>query len=486
MSHGTYLSSLSASASGRPSASSLPPHDYYHADFSNKLTCGESSSTPSLTSPTSPTSPSSSATSVTPVPKEGLSKFGSVFISALHKITAAASSGSSLDPSRHIVADISLANPTTPPPRRASINITLPLPAAPARTTTTSKAPQLNTLDITDLFPSLLPSQPLYAYRIDNMIPAPAPLALEGRLCLTDAYVFLASTDDAWTLHTWIGPHAEPDKRFCAALYAVALRAHLRSPTPICRETHGEESGTFRALFESKTLQYEEEGGAGSALCEPEEWEPGVRVYVVRGRGSGVRLCLVRPSWRELRSGRVCIVDAGSRIVQWNGNGAAGEILAKARILCAVVNSCERVGRAVVAEVDEGEEEGTILNDVMPVGEEGEEEEEEYNFADWTAVVYRVPDEGDLADIADMVVAREVDHYGFTRRILQPTDCLVLDAGTQIFLWIGRQAFSAKKLRASEILARVIRTHPRPHYLSLHRITQSHEPEPFKLFFPDW
>ncbi|KAJ1558459.1 hypothetical protein HK096_000414, partial [Nowakowskiella sp. JEL0078] len=181
----------------------------------------------------------------------------------------------------------------------------------------------------------------------------------------------------AHQLFTWIGPSAELDKRFCSAMFAVALRNYLGSSIRIERTAANEESLAFRNLFalfqpapgeeqielsefntkgpgdNSKqflALRYANvDSAAESSLSVQEndsddyddEISPrktekrSVKFYKVE-KGTNLRdikLRLCEPSSKSLDSKTVCIIDTSKEIYQWNGALAGQNLRSKCRIL---------------------------------------------------------------------------------------------------------------------------------------------------------
>ncbi|KAJ3243644.1 hypothetical protein HDU78_000257 [Chytriomyces hyalinus] len=522
MSHGTYLDSK------KPSPT-IENHEFYFADFSNKMTVAAPAPSVSL-----PLSEADIASIHSPNGAEKTRKkfahYGSVFIDALSKIKTAAAaaslSGGSADVTLTVINTEEESEDRSSGPRlqsrvsTSSIKITLPI-ENPIRIASIShkhggvrhtSAPQISSVDVSDMFPEITDGQlgeGIVIFRIDNMRPEILDEEEHGHFCVADCYVIVSTAcDDPHLRHNttveglpdemsadhlvhsiwiWIGASAEPDKRFCAAMFAVGVKNMLGVGANVKRQAEGEESQEFLDLFENRIEYHDASLAAESGLFVPEKKLHPLRLYCVHGKTAHLRMTLVNPSRSSLDSEGVFLVDYGFKILQWNGRLCNPGVKTKCRILAQVINSTDRLGKAVVSEIDEDTEDGE-LNSILPRDDDVGDACRAANLEalEWICTVYKVPNEGEPNDIHDMVVAKEVGTYGFTRRILQPNECLVLDGGSEIFLWIGKNASSYKKTRASEILARVIRIANRPPYLSLQRITQTNEPEPFKLYFADY
>ncbi|KAJ3123860.1 hypothetical protein HK098_001605 [Nowakowskiella sp. JEL0407] len=192
-----------------------------------------------------------------------------------------------------------------------------------------------------------------------------------------------ASTGSRTLCHqifTWIGPSAELDKRFCSAMYAVALRNYLGSSTRIERAALNDESLAFRKVFsqfepasggkkiesledesedemspndkDSKSvLRYVDVNAAAESSLYVQDNDSDdfdmenetskrksrrtVKLYrVVRGvAGRDIKLRLCEPAMKSLTPNSVCIIDTGKEVVQWNGGNAGLNLRSKCRIL---------------------------------------------------------------------------------------------------------------------------------------------------------
>ncbi|KAJ3229851.1 hypothetical protein HDU81_004971 [Chytriomyces hyalinus] len=519
MSHGSYLDSK------KPSPT-INNHEFYFADFSNKMTV--TAPAPSVTLPLSEADIASISPNGAEKTRKKFAHYGSVFIDALSKIKTAAAaaslSGGSADVTLTVINNEEESEDRSAGPRllsrvsTSSIKITLPI-QNPIRIASVShkqggvshtSAPQISSVDMSDMFPEITDGQlgeGIVIFRIDNMRPEVLDEEEHGHFCVADCYVIVSTTcDDPHMRHNitveglpdemsadhlvhsiwiWIGASAEPDKRFCAAMFAVGVKNMLGVGANVKRQAEGEESQEFLDLFENRIEYHDASLAAESGLFVPEKKVHPLRLYCVHGKTAHLRMTLVNPACSSLDSEGVFLVDYGFKIIQWNGRLCNPAVKTKCRILAQVINSTDRLGKAVVTEIDEDTEDGE-LDSILPRDDGVDGRAVNLEALEWICTVYKVPNEGEPNDVHDMVVAKEVGTYGFTRRILQPNECLVLDGGSEIFLWIGKKASAYKKTRASEILARVIRIANRPPYLSLQRITQSNEPEAFKLYFADY
>ncbi|KAJ3331735.1 hypothetical protein HDU76_002350 [Blyttiomyces sp. JEL0837] len=393
-------------------------------------------------------------------------------------------------------------------------------------------------VDCSHLFPDEVGQRAgLYVFLIDNMEPELIDdVSRIGKFCLADCYLILhsiAADQDTPTLTatqpsppstpstnsdpdrlqhsvwTWIGPQAEMDKRFCCAMFAVGLKNWIGTSSSVIRQSYNEESDEFLNLFNG-SIEYESDlSKAGeSGLYVPEEFKYPLRVYRLFGKPN-VRLRLCCPKWWVLDSEGVFVVDNGLEILQWNGVGSSLANRSKGRIICDSINANERVGRATIFEMDEGQEDdrlweiigkrkGTPKSETSSLSssddseDEGEEDPDETAYFNQLSMdpvkIYAVPESAsvvaDFDSRNDFLVSSTSDLL--RKAFLQKDGCFILDAGVEIFLWVGARSDASRRDAAAHLLARLVRGCKRPSWLALHRILDGQESEVFKLRFMDW
>ncbi|KAI9328082.1 hypothetical protein BDR26DRAFT_874578 [Obelidium mucronatum] len=383
----------------------------------------------------------------------------------------------------------------------SNISITVPIdalkdatPSGIAATTKkppTASAPQISNIDVRDMFPQDF----LYASKQEG-------LNSTGHFCIADCYVIISTTtDDPHLQHyntTTTTPtnQQEPDEISADHLihtiytWIVGVKNLLGIGSRVIRQAQNEESKEFIGL-EGQDLVGEEKAGiiyddesyaAESGLFIAERRMFQLRVYRVSGKPR-VRMTLVEPARKSLESCNVYLIDGGHDLIQWNGKESCLTVRTKCRMLMSIINGSDRVGKAFLLEIEEGEE-SEKLEKILPRDSVGQDDH--LNPESFVAMIYKIP-EGPIGEMNDVLIAKDENDAGFSQTILDAQECCILDAGVEIYLWIGSKATAAKKCFAPEVLARVIRSQPtRPSYLSLQRITQHNEPESFKLYFSDW
>ncbi|KAI8805423.1 hypothetical protein BJ742DRAFT_681070, partial [Cladochytrium replicatum] len=377
-------------------------------------------------------------------------------------------------------------------------------------------------VDYSELFPRILGHrQGLEIFRMEAFKPVPVSDEAFGTFCVGDCYVVLCSyydgtsdfddgfDDDAYSymddesnlshhIYTWIGSAAELDKRFCSAMYAVALRNLLGSSSRIQRETQEDESAEFKALFGGSVSHEEDTGRAAESALFVAAKRP-LRLYRVLQNRRGARdvvLRLVEPVASSLSSDTVYILDTGARdIIQWNGSAAGLNMRSKCRMLVGRMNGASSSGKTSSRslEYDEGSEPNRfwdLLQGQTPQHVETSEDDLFWDLAQRPATLYRVTSNLD-PEPQSHIIAIETDGGPASRAsspstLLDSRYCYVLDAGVEMFLWIGKDSPVSLRENVTELLARLVAIGSRPKWIALHKCVEAVEPDVFKLRFPDW
>ncbi|KAJ3027718.1 UNVERIFIED_CONTAM: hypothetical protein HDU68_003250 [Siphonaria sp. JEL0065] len=207
-----------------------------------------------------------------------------------------------------------------------------------------------------------------------------------GRFCIADCYVIISTTKDdphlqhynptrpsstkspaeldeisanhlIHTIYTWIGSLAEMDKRFCCAMFAVGVKNLLGVGPRVMRQAQGEETADFTTLFPNGEVAYDDESfAAESGLFVAERRRYQLRLYRVSGKPH-VRMSLVQ-------------------LIFFPEEGQDTETLDK-----------------------------ILLRD--SVGQE----EDSFVESDRVAIVYRVPEDGTVGDVTELVIAKDGTIY---------------------------------------------------------------------------
>ncbi|KAI8824778.1 uncharacterized protein EV422DRAFT_492631, partial [Fimicolochytrium jonesii] len=361
-------------------------------------------------------------------------------------------------------------------------------------------------IDYSDVFPDDIATRPgITVFRIESLKPVIIGKSKVGKFCVGDCYIILQNTPRTGgvnaslegegmdhKLWVWIGMEAEVDKRFCVALYGAGLRNWVHASGSVDRETSGDESPEFMALFGGRfSVDDDVADAAESGLFVAEKKRYPLRLYMLCGNKE-IKLRLMDPAFWSLKTTAVFLLDWGLEIYQWNGGAASLNQKAKCRMLTERINRSERQGRAEVYEINEWDEPARfweLLGGQRTVQDAIEDHENDpssdealfMSIAMAPATLYRA-----FVELADDVQGHVVSVGALSRAMLSSDGAYVLDVGVELFVWIGKAASMDLRPMATELLARIVPLKKRPSWIGLHKLMEDHEAEVFKLRFSDW
>ncbi|KAI8911842.1 hypothetical protein EDD86DRAFT_189095 [Gorgonomyces haynaldii] len=324
-------------------------------------------------------------------------------------------------------------------------------------------------MEASPIFDTLIDTeQPMNILRIESLNPVPVDPFDFGKFCVADCYIILVKLEE-FQLYTWIGSDAEIDKKFCCAMFAVGLRNFLEAKCKIQRETEGDESLEFLSLF--PVFEYQDSSNAAeSGLYVTQEKQYPTRLYKIKGKNE-MQLELCNPHPSSLLEENVYLLDCGLELYQWNGGKSTLSHRSKCRIICARIIKGDRAGKAVFVEMDQGQESEQFLEhlDGLPLDE---------RVFDYEVGLYKID--------AQKTLEEQRISEKLSRELLDKGNCYIVDAGTELFFWMGKDSLPRDRLDATLVLAKLIESKERPSWVALHRCAQDNEPEVFKLRFSDW
>lgn len=372
--------------------------------------------------------------------------------------------------------------------------------------------------------PSIRDRVGLTVFKIDNLQPVELEESEYGCFNLGDCYIVLdtAQTSDfpktlVRLLYVWVGPEATPDKRFCVSMFSTVLRSFLETNCHIVHETPHEESAEFRRLFvvapetgsqtsadnpstlssvdcsegllsaseEQSYITYQDARDATeSALFKVTERSYPTKLYEVFGEREA-RIRLVERSPLSLKPQSVYILDAGRQLFQWNGAESRLQHRVKAQILLDSINKNERHGTAAVDQLAQDAETDLFFDTLLDGQESVDLDKDAQDLASAPLQLFQVPET--TADLSSPVETHFVTSaFRLSHQLLKPNKVLVVDCGTEMFLWSGRHSKVPVREIGKELLISVIASKSRPTWTSVSRLVEGSETEVFKFRFRDW
>lgn len=240
-------------------------------------------------------------------------------------------------------------------------------------------------------------------------------------------------------VHFWIGDESSIDEKGVAAYKAVELDDLLDDLPVQHREVMGHETGKFQSYFK-KGMKYLEGGiASGFRHVKEEEYEP--RLLQVKKTKRTVRAFQVACEAKSLNAGDVFVLDAGKVVTMWAGDSASPFEKAKGASVSHNIIAA-RLGKASKGEV--GDDFWATLKgseaDVGPAVEHDAAAPEDVDDANNCLLR--------LSDADGAMKFEKVSDSPLKLTMLDSKDAFIVDAGIEIFAWIGRMASNEEKSHA--------------------------------------
>jgi len=281
-----------------------------------------------------------------------------------------------------------------------------------------------------------------------------------------------------WDVHFWLGKFTTQDEAGTAAYKTVELDDLLGGEPVQHREVQGHESDLFLSYFKNEIKLLDGGIESGFRHVEPEKYRP--RLLHIKGK-KRVRVTEVEFSYKSLNSGDVFVLDAGLNLYQFNGAKAGPGEKMKGAQLCRALDD-ERKGLPTVHVL---EETGKDLKDFWTaLGGQGPIQSAEAGGDDSEAEKVGEKKLFQLSDASGTLTFTEVAKGAAVKRnLLDPNDVFILDAGHEVFAWIGRGASVGEKKKAMTFAQDYLTKYNRPAFTPISRILQGGENEVFESFF---
>eukprot|EP01125_Pyxidicula_operculata_P018879 TRINITY_DN676_c0_g6_i1.p1 TRINITY_DN676_c0_g6~~TRINITY_DN676_c0_g6_i1.p1 ORF type:complete len:1235 (-),score=418.69 TRINITY_DN676_c0_g6_i1:44-3748(-) len=326
----------------------------------------------------------------------------------------------------------------------------------------------------------------LLIWRIEQFEAVPWPEELYGKLYSGDSFVFLRTIRDSGPheIYYWLGSESTQDETGTAALKVIELNEKLGGMCVQYREVQFHETPRFRSLF-PHGIEYMA-GGTESAFHHVDHDHYETRLLHCKGRRN-VHVTPVEVSYTSLNSGDVFILDTKDAIWQWNGRSASRR--EKSRALQTVQRLREsRGGKPEIHVVEQGQEDSEAdrfwieLGSSGPIKGEGEVESDDFydNIKSSSTKLYRV------SDATGELKVELVSNSPLEQKMLDSNDCFILDIGTQLFVWIGKDCTDQEKSQSVIHASKFLTETGRPSWAPVTTIREGAEIPIFKEQFEKW
>ncbi|KAJ4810633.1 Villin-4 [Rhynchospora pubera] len=328
----------------------------------------------------------------------------------------------------------------------------------------------------------------LEIWRIENSRPVLVPKSSHGKFFMGDAYIILKTAalkngSLRHDIHYWLGKDTTQDDAGTAAVITVELDAALGGRAVQYREVQGNETEKFLSYFKPCIIPQKGGAASGSRHADISERDHVTRLFVCRGKHV-VHVKEVPFARSSLNHDDIFILDTKSKIFQFNGSNTSIQERAKALEVVQYIKETYHAGKCGVAAVEDGK--------LMADADAGEFWGFFGGFAPLPRKAASSDDNGKIDDVLSIKLLRvskgqmvPLGGENLTRETLETNKCYLLDCGSEIFVWMGRDTSLEARKSASGAAEELLREPGRPK-ANVIRIIEGFETAVFKSKFDRW
>jgi gelsolin len=283
----------------------------------------------------------------------------------------------------------------------------------------------------------------------------------------------------AWDVHFWLGKYTTQDEAGTAAYKTVELDDLLRGAPVQHREVQEYESGMFLGYFNNHIKILDGGVDTGFKHVEPEKYNP--RLLHLKGK-KRVRVAQVEMSPNSLNSGDVFVLDKGLEIYQFNGAKSGPQEKMKGAQLCRALDD-ERKGMPKVTVIEENSKDMDTFwkalgskGNIKAADAGGNDDEADKNTQ---KRLFRLSDSSGKMEFKEVGSSTSK----LKKSLLDSKDVFVLDAGQEVFAWIGKGASVSERKYAMQYAQEYLKKFNRPAYIPISRVLEGGENEVFEASF---
>jgi gelsolin len=305
-----------------------------------------------------------------------------------------------------------------------------------------------------------------------------------GEFYSGDSYIILHTmvNDEGkktYDVFFWLGTGTTQDEAGTAAYKTVELDDLLGDEPVQYREVQGNETKKFLDLFPKITIL---DGGVDSGFrhVKPEDYKP--RLLHISGYQKHVQVSQVPLKIESLNDSDTFVLDAGLKIWQFNGTKSNGWEKRKANAIVDELTA-SRNGKVQKSYIIDGlKDKGSPLI------------EEFWNF--FGGRPNQIKDEAEvkeapevelslhhISDASGVMEIKEVSRGKLDKSKLNSDDAFIVDAGGQVFVWIGKNSTKNEKREAMAYAVRYLGEQGRSADVPICRIIDGQETPEFWAAF---
>lgn len=227
-------------------------------------------------------------------------------------------------------------------------------------------------------------------------------------------------------------------------------------------------------------------GGIESGFNRVVATEEAPSLYRIKGTHKGISLTQVPLSRSSLNKGDSFILAANKSKV-WLWNGALANPIEKARGIAVAEKMCT-LGTVVTLKQDHGDEEASEFWAYLGDGDIQDADDRDEEVEEFAPLLFQLMPGSDPIQVAEgqaVKVGFRQTKNQLPRSALDETNVYLVDAGWELFLWLGKDADRSEKLAAMSIADGYSRSNLRAKDLPLTIVKSGYEPSSFEDFFAD-
>ncbi|CAH0730906.1 unnamed protein product, partial [Brenthis ino] len=331
----------------------------------------------------------------------------------------------------------------------------------------------------------------LEIWRVEDFAPVAVPVQQYGNFYSGDSYIVLKTTGNtnlSWDIHFWLGSKTSQDEAGAAAILSVNLDDGQFDGSAVQhRETQGYESRQFLSYFEP-AIRYLDGGHSSGFNHVTINAGAEKRLFQIKGKRN-VRVKQVEVSVTSMNKGDCFILDVDHDIMVYVGEKAKGVERLKAISVANQIRDQDHNGRGNIEIIDPFSNEGDVNTFFTALGSgdqdsvsDAEEGGDDEDFERGEAK------EVSLSEISDSTGSIQIRKLSgpLTQELLDTKECYILDTGSSIYVWVGKQSSGREKAEAMRRAQHYLEVNNYPSWVHISKVVEGTEPTAFKQHFQDW
>lgn len=326
----------------------------------------------------------------------------------------------------------------------------------------------------------------MHVWRIEAFKVVDWPKEEYGKFHKGDTYVVLNSykrpDSDALKhdVHIWIGSESSQDEYGTAAYKMVEADEFLGGAAIQHRQTQGHESPLFQSYFDYNLTYLE--GGVDSGFTHVEEKKDQPNLYRVKGTEKGMNLAQFPLKKTSLNAGDCFILFVNpSKVFVWHGTSSNPDEKSRSNRMGENMST-----QGTVQVLEQGDETDDFNGYLEQDGDIAEADELDAEVEQFAPLLFKLAADAEPEQVAKGGLKKS--RFGppqstLSKEFLHEGDTFLLDAGWELFLWIGKDSSRDEKVKAMANADRYCQEDPRTADLPLTLIKSGWETRDFNQYF---